>query len=128
VIAALPAVDSRRSVLAQLARRRIVDLVREAVALSKVLDRDAFENAVSGPSALIRDGDLLSLDLAQRSLRFNLSRVELASCRKARKTPQCVGMPAYQSLHVKHTLRADQGCDLDFLVGLRHVGIARESH
>jgi L-arabonate dehydrase len=44
--AAIPAVDSRRMVLAQLAGRRIVDMVREDLVMSKILTRRAFENAI----------------------------------------------------------------------------------
>lgn len=44
--AAIPAVDSRRGVLAHMAGRRIVDMVREDLTLSKILNRDAFENAI----------------------------------------------------------------------------------
>ena len=45
-VAAIPAVDSRKKVLAQLSGRRIVDMVREDLTLSKVLTRKAFENAI----------------------------------------------------------------------------------
>jgi len=44
--AAIPAVDSRRYVLAHLAGRRIVEMVREDLRVSKILTRKAFENAV----------------------------------------------------------------------------------
>src|SRR5260221_513284 len=44
--AAIPAVDARRDVLAQIAGRRIVDMVKEDVTLSKILTREAFENAI----------------------------------------------------------------------------------
>ena len=44
--AAIPAVDARRNVLAHLAGRRIVDLVREDVPMSKIVTRNAFENAI----------------------------------------------------------------------------------
>jgi len=44
--AAIPAVDSRRHVLAHMAGRRIVEMVREDLRMSKVLTRKAFENAV----------------------------------------------------------------------------------
>lgn len=43
---AIPAVDARKKVMAQLAGRRIVDMVREDLTLSKVLTREAFENAI----------------------------------------------------------------------------------
>ena len=44
--AAIPAVDSRRYAQAHLAGRRIMDLVEEDVRISKILTREAFENAI----------------------------------------------------------------------------------
>src|SRR5262245_47845268 len=44
--AAIPAVDSRRYVLAHLAGRRIVELVEQDIRMSQILTRKAFENAV----------------------------------------------------------------------------------
>lgn len=44
--AAIPAVDSRKKVMAQLSGRRIVEMVRENLSLSKVLTRKAFENSI----------------------------------------------------------------------------------
>lgn len=44
--AAIPAVDSRKKVLAQLSGRRIVEMVKEDLKLSKILTRKAFENAI----------------------------------------------------------------------------------
>lgn len=43
---AIPAVDSRKKVMAQLSGRRIVEMVREDLTLSKILTRQAFENAI----------------------------------------------------------------------------------
>jgi len=44
--AAIPAADSRRSVLAQMVGRRVVEMVKEDLRLSKILTRAAFENAI----------------------------------------------------------------------------------
>ncbi len=44
--AAIPAVDSRKKVMAQLSGRRIVEMVREDLKLSKILTRQAFENSI----------------------------------------------------------------------------------
>ncbi len=44
--AAIPAVDSRRRVLARMAGRRIVDMVHEDLRMSKILTKKAFENAI----------------------------------------------------------------------------------
>src|SRR5882757_1184457 len=49
---AIPAVDSRRSVLAHMSGRRIVEMVREGLTLSKILTRAAFENAIRVNGAL----------------------------------------------------------------------------
>ncbi|TDS16209.1 IlvD/Edd family dehydratase [Sphingobacterium paludis] len=50
--AAIPAVDARRKVLAQLSGARIVDMVREDVKLSSLLTRKAFENAIMTNAAV----------------------------------------------------------------------------
>jgi L-arabonate dehydrase len=50
--AAIPAVDSRRYVLAQQAGRRIVEMVREDLRISQILTRQAFENAIRVNAAI----------------------------------------------------------------------------
>jgi dihydroxy-acid dehydratase len=50
--AAIPAVDARRKRLAQLSGRRIVDMVKEDLRISKILTRDAFENAIKVNAAI----------------------------------------------------------------------------
>ncbi len=50
--AAIPAVGARRNTLAHLTRRRIVEMVREDLVLSRILTRQAFENAISTNAAI----------------------------------------------------------------------------
>jgi len=50
--AAIPAVDSRKKVLAHLSGRRIVEMVRENLRLSHILTRQAFENAIKVNAAV----------------------------------------------------------------------------
>jgi len=50
--AAIPAVDSRRYALAQMSGRRIVEMVREDLRMSKILTREAFENAIRVNAAI----------------------------------------------------------------------------
>jgi dihydroxy-acid dehydratase len=50
--AAIPAVDARRNVLARSAGRRIVELVKGNTTLSKILTKDAFENAIRACAAI----------------------------------------------------------------------------
>jgi dihydroxy-acid dehydratase len=50
--AAIPAVDARRNVLARMAGRRIVEMVREDLVLSRILKKEAFENAIRALAAI----------------------------------------------------------------------------
>ena len=50
--AAIPAVDARRNTLAQLTGRRIVEMVREDLRISRILTRQAFENAIRANAAI----------------------------------------------------------------------------
>jgi L-arabonate dehydrase len=50
--AAIPAVDARRNVLARSAGRRIVEMVKEELVLSKILTKAAFENAIRACAAI----------------------------------------------------------------------------
>lgn len=50
--AAIPAVDARRNTLAQMTGRRIVEMVREDLRMSKILTRAAFENAIFNNAAI----------------------------------------------------------------------------
>ncbi len=50
--AAIPAVDSRKKVLAHLSGRRIVEMVKENLRLSSILTRNAFENAIRVNAAI----------------------------------------------------------------------------
>jgi len=50
--AAYPAVDARRNVIARMAGRRIVEMVKEGLSISKVLKKEAFENAIRANAAI----------------------------------------------------------------------------
>ena len=85
------------------------------------------EAASGGVLALVRDGDIIELDVAGRRLELMVSDAELASRRAAWRPPEApVG--GYQSLYVEKVLQADSGCDFDFLVGRRDAGVPRHSH
>jgi dihydroxy-acid dehydratase len=50
--AAIPAVDARRTTLAQMTGRRIVEMVKDDLCISKILTREAFENAILANAAI----------------------------------------------------------------------------
>jgi len=107
---------------------RISDARMSGTAYGTVILHVAPEAAIGGPLALVRTGDQISLDVESRTLTLQVADEELTRRRAAWKAPANTAMPGYQTLHVEHTLQADQGCDLDFLVGCRKAGIPRESH
>jgi dihydroxy-acid dehydratase len=73
------------------------------------------ESHVGGPLALVRDGDPVTLDVPARRLELGVPEAELAGRRAAWRPPPPVYGRGYGSLHARHVLQADQGCDFDFL-------------
>jgi L-arabonate dehydrase len=108
---------------------RISDARMSGTAFGTVILHTAPEGAAGGPIALVRSGDLVTLDVPNRSLHLHVSDEELES-RRASWTPPVVPMPrsGWQQLYVERVLQADQGVDLDFLVGRRGADVPRESH
>jgi dihydroxy-acid dehydratase len=87
------------------------------------------EAAAGGPLALVRDGDMIALDVEARRLHLDVSDAELEARRAAWRPPEPIVPPGgYARLYIEHVQQADQGADLDFLVGCRGHDVARESH
>jgi dihydroxy-acid dehydratase len=73
------------------------------------------EAYVGGPLALVRTGDLITVDVPARSIHLQVSETELAA-RKAAWTPPARRFErGYGWMFSQHILQADQGCDFDFL-------------
>ncbi len=73
------------------------------------------ESHVGGPLALVRDGDLIELDVPGRRLNLQISDEEMARRRAAWAAPAPKFTRGYGSLYLKHISQADKGCDFDFL-------------
>ncbi|MDM9559114.1 MULTISPECIES: L-arabinonate dehydratase [Bordetella] len=73
------------------------------------------ESYVGGPLALVRDGDLITLDVPNRRLDVQLSEQELAARKAAWQAPPPRFERGYGVLYLKHIGQADTGCDFDFL-------------
>jgi L-arabonate dehydrase len=87
------------------------------------------EAAAGGPLALVRDGDMIELDVEARRLHVDVGDAELAARRAAWRAPEpVVPSGGYAGLYIEHVQQADKGADLDFLVGCRGHDVARESH
>ncbi len=107
---------------------RISDARMSGTAYGTVVLHVAPEAAVGGPLALVRTGDWIELDVAQRRLHLDVDDAELAR-RRAEWRPPTVGRGrGWERLYIDHVLQADRGCDLDFLVGSSGSAPARQSH
>jgi L-arabonate dehydrase len=107
---------------------RISDARMSGTAYGTVVLHTSPEAAAGGPLALVKDGDMVVLDVAGRKLHIEVSDEELAKRRAQWKAPKPPMESGYQKLYVDHVLQADKGADLDFLVGSRGAGIPKESH
>lgn len=73
------------------------------------------ESFVGGPLALVRDGDMIELDVEQRRLHLHVDDAELARRRQLWKQPEPLYSRGYGALYAQHVNQADKGCDFDFL-------------
>ena len=73
------------------------------------------ESYVGGPLALVRDGDLIELDVAARKLELKVSAEELAKRKSAWKQAPPYYTRGYGAIYSQHITQADKGCDLDVL-------------
>ena len=75
------------------------------------------ESAVGGPLALVKTGDMISLDIDARSLHLEVDDAELTRRRAAWVAPKSVYERGYTKLYVEHATQANHGSDFDFLMG-----------
>ena len=80
------------------------------------------------PGAVVRSGDRIELDVAARKLHLHVSDDELKRRLADWKPPPLKLESGYWRLYVDHVLQADQGADLDFLVGKRGAFVPRDNH
>lgn len=73
------------------------------------------ESHVGGPLALVRDGDLITLDVEARRIDMQVADDELARRKAAWQQPAPKFTRGYGVLYLKHIRQADTGCDFDFL-------------
>ena len=105
---------------------RISDARMSGTAYGTVVLHVAPEAAVGGPLSLVRTGDVICLDVESRSLRLEVDDEDLA-----RRTPAprpSTADSGWIRVYIEHVTQANEGADLDFLVGRRGSEVARESH
>ncbi|MET8758003.1 dihydroxy-acid dehydratase [Lentzea sp. NPDC004782] len=107
---------------------RVCDGRMSGTAYGTVVLHVAPEAAAGGPLGLVRTGDVIVLDVANR-------RIDVEAPDFAHRTPSAAMTEAFakprrgwERLYIDHVLGADTGADLDFLVGSSGSEVTRESH
>jgi len=107
----------------KLARTGVKDMVRisdarmSGTAFGTIVLHITPESAVGGPLALVKNGDMIRLDVAARRIELLVDDAELDK-RRAALQPQAAPESAsrgYAHLFNQTILQADEGCDFDFL-------------
>ena len=117
----------------KLLRRGITDILRisdarmSGTAYGAVVLHVSPEAAAGGPLALVRNGDLIEVDVPARRLHLDVSDAELAQ-RRADWKPAPRPTRGWYKLYVDHVQQAHLGADLDVLVGGSGADVKRDSH
>jgi len=88
------------------------------------------EAAAGGPLALVQNGDFIELDVEARKLHLDVSDEELARRRAQWQKPELPPQMqrGWVKLYVDHVQQANQGADLDFLVGKSGPYVPKDNH
>jgi L-arabonate dehydrase len=112
----------------------VIDIVRisdgrmSGTAYGTVVLHVSPESAIGGNLALVRNGDMIELDVQKRRLHLEVSDEELSKRRKQWQPSELAADRGYVNLYMKHVMQADKGADLDFLVGKSGDKVSRDSH
>jgi len=115
-------------------KKGITDMVRisdgrmSGTAYGTVVLHVSPEAAVGGTLALVKDGDLIELDVPNRRLHLHVDEAELKKRRSQYSRPDGQDPRGYVKLYVDHVLQADRGADMDFLVGKSGSYVPKDNH
>ncbi|NBB98343.1 MAG: dihydroxy-acid dehydratase [Alphaproteobacteria bacterium] len=119
---------------AKLVKQGVRDMVRvsdarmSGTAFGTVVLHVAPEAQAGGPLALVKTGDRIRVSASRGELTLLVDDAELAARRATWQPDPPHYTRGYAKLYVDHVLQADQGADLDFLVGKDTRLVTRESH
>jgi dihydroxy-acid dehydratase len=98
---------------------RISDARMSGTAFGTIVLHITPESAVGGPLALVRNGDMIRLDVSKRSIDLLIDAAEFRK-RQAELSPATTpewAKRGYAHLFNETILQADEGCDFDFMRG-----------
>jgi L-arabonate dehydrase len=118
----------------KLIRKGVKDLVRisdgrmSGTAYGTVVLHVSPESAVGGTLALVKSGDWIELDVANRKLHLDIPDQELAERRKAWTPPTPMADRGYVKFYIDHVQQAHLGADIDILRGGSGDTVTRDLH
>jgi L-arabonate dehydrase len=107
---------------------RISDGRMSGTAYGTVVLHVSPESTIGGTLALVRNGDEIELDVANRRLQLHVAADELEKRRLAWKAPEPLATRGYVRLYIDHVQQAEKGADLDVLVGKSGSHVERDLH
>jgi dihydroxy-acid dehydratase len=127
---------SNMAIPKKLLEKGIDDLVRicdgrmSGTAFGTVVLHVSPEAAAGGPLALIHNGDLIELNVPERTINLKISDAELAARTPSQATLDALAKPTrgWERMYINHVQQAHLGVDLDFLRGSTGSATPRESH
>jgi dihydroxy-acid dehydratase len=118
----------------KLLRKGVKDMIRisdgrmSGTAAGTVILHVSPESAIGGVLALVKNGDFIELDVAQRKLHLDVTDEELEKRRKEWKPLKPMADRGYVKLYIDHVQQAHLGADLDVLNGGSGCEIKRDLH
>ena len=107
---------------------RISDGRMSGTAFGTVVLHVSPEAAAGGTLSIVEDGDMITLDVANRILHIDLSDEEIAKRKQVKKSNVVFQHRGYVHLYQKHVEQANLGADMDFLRGASGSEVTRDSH
>ena len=118
----------------KLLKKGVTDMVRisdgrmSGTAYGTVILHVSPESSVGGNLALVKNGDIIELDVKNRKLTLHVSDEELNERRKSWKKPEPCSERGYVKMFIQHVQQAEKGCDFDFLAGGSGSVVSRDLH
>jgi L-arabonate dehydrase len=118
----------------KLLRKGIKDMIRisdgrmSGTAAGTVVLHVSPESAIGGTLALVKDDDMIELDVEQRKLHLDVSNEELEKRKKDWSPPKSMTTRGYVKLYIDHVQQAHLGADMNILNGGSDGEVTRDLH
>lgn len=118
----------------KLLRKGVKDMIRisdgrmSGTAAGTVVLHVSPESAIGGVLALVKDGDMIELDVENRKLHLDISDEELQKRKAEWKAPEPAATRGYVKFYIDHVQQAHLGVDLDILRGGSGDTVTRDLH